>query len=174
MDFQNIGSTFSSKSDLILSEILEKYNLGEPGDISELVLTKLTMLFSRGEILEKELIETIQKEVNVSQKTAAEIAKEIINNLIPTLWDKMSEKDKSALLGEKTENQEENPLPVVKKPEFINVEQNAEAENKNKMQKNINKPIEISEKEKSKLPKKPITSQAPKPSGPDNYREPIE
>src|SRR3989338_5848137 len=114
MDFENISSTFSPKSDLILAGIMKKNNLGERGDIAELILTKITMLFSRTEISEKEMIDSIQKELNLSQQTAKQIINELINDAIPTLWDKMPQEEREALI----KKSEGKPAPVAKKPDF--------------------------------------------------------
>jgi|SRR3989344_1439977 len=101
MDNQNIKSTFSPKSDLVLAKIMKKNNL--EGSSVEFLLEKITMFFSRAEISEKEMINSIQKEVGVSQKIAGQIATEIKNTLIPTLWNKLSEKEKESLLHIKKE-----------------------------------------------------------------------
>ena len=189
MDLQNISSTFSPKSDLLLSEIMKKNNL-DGNDIAEIILTKITMLYSREEISEKETVDFIQKEVKVSQQVAEQIAEKIKNNLIPTLWDKMPKEERDALLRKR----EGAPLPVTKKPDFPNVEENEKFLNKNKppitskepldttQDDNIKKPIkkfQTPEKESysednSKIPKKSAQPKMPKSDGPDKYREPVE
>lgn len=183
MNTQNISSTFSSKSDIILSDIMKKNNL--KGDIAEILLTKFTMFFSRGEITEKELIDSIQKEINVPPQTAKQIAVEIKSNLIPTLWDKMPKEERESLLA------------TIKTPTFSDVENNKENLQKERAPatirpirpvpsdlklEEIKKPTTIIKKNRrnnveieniNKIPKKPImpTQQT---RVPDNYREPIE
>jgi len=189
MDLQNISSTFSPKSDLTLAEIMKKNNL-DGNDIAEMILTKITMSFSREEISEKEMVDFIQKEVKISQQAAEQIAKEIRNNLIPTLWDKMPKEERDVLLRKK----EGAPLPVTKKPDFPNVEENEKFLNKNKPPLIPKKPLDMTQddnirksKEKfqtpekelysednSKIPKKSAQPKMPKPNGPDKYREPVE
>lgn len=110
MDDQNIKSTFSPKSDLTLAEIMKKNNL--EGASVGFLLEKITMFFSRAEISEKEMTSLIQKETGVSQKIAAQIALEIKNTLIPTLWNNLSQEEKESLLHEKkvvVEETEETP-----------------------------------------------------------------
>jgi len=92
---QNIGSTFSPKSDLVRAEIMKKNNM--EGSSTGFLLEKITMFFSRAEISEKEAITSIQKELGISQKVAGQIMVEIKNTLIPTLWNNLSQKDRESL-----------------------------------------------------------------------------
>lgn len=150
MEFKNIASSFSFKSDAILSEIMEKYNLDM--DKAMLPLTAITMYLSRNEISEKEAVDLIKKEFNVSQQTAEQITKEIKNNLIPTLWDRMPDAEREALLNNK------------KAPTFLNAENNKSG---------LEAPIKKSAGA-SRLPKKDFQPEKPRQSsGPDSYREPI-
>jgi len=105
MDNQNIKSTFSPKSDLALAEIIKKYNLNNI-DVKFLI-EKLTMFFSRKEISDEEMTNSIQKESGVSQEVAEQIALEIKNTLIPTLWNNLSQKDKESLLHTRKQTVEE-------------------------------------------------------------------
>ena len=141
MDNQNIKSTFSPRSDLVLTEIMRKNNL-EGGSVGFL-LEKITMFFSRAEISEQEMISSIQKEVGVSQKIAEQMATEIKNRIIPTLWNNLSEKDREFLMHEKK--------PAVEAPEEI---------------------VQEKTPTKSAPPASTPTINK-KSSGPDRYREPI-
>jgi len=189
MDLQNINSTFSPKSDLILTDLMKRYSLGEPGDLSELILTKLTMSLSNKEITENENVRLLREELNLSQQIAEQITEEIKNNLIPTLWDKMSEKEKESLLEDK--NKKIDPS-IFKAPAFINIEDNKKLLKEEKQPekisipkkneisaKTIKKPTkELKEAENvedvNSLSKNPLKPERPKSSRPDSYREPIE
>lgn len=96
MNDRNIRSTFSPKSDLALAGIMKKNNL--EGSSIGFLLEKITMFFSRAEISEKEMISSIQKEIGISPKMASQIATEIKNTLIPTLWNNLSPEEKESLL----------------------------------------------------------------------------
>jgi len=163
MDTKPIASTFSPKSDIKLTQIMEKYNLH--GRDVNFVLTKLTMFFSRGEITEKELINFLQKEINVSPQTAEQISKEIKNNLIPTLWDKMPEEEKESLLHQKIETA--NNLNEDEEKNEVS-DPNKDFHKNNPPPKKI-KDFETIEKIAPQENKKPIQK-----TSPDNYREPIE
>lgn len=99
MGNQNIKSTFSPKSDLVLAEMMKKNNL--EGNSVGFVLEKITMFFSRAEISEKETINSVQKELGVSKKTAEAIAVEIKDALVPTLWNNLPQEEKESLLHTK-------------------------------------------------------------------------
>lgn len=161
MNFENIASTFSTKSDLILAEIMKRYNLGEPGDLAELVLTKLTMSFSREEVSKKEVASFVQKELNLPQQTAEQITEELINKIIPTLWNKMPKKEGGEEILPKTQ-----PLSGIKKS--INVSK--------ALNKKINKPTPPPVKKRKIIKKKSVLPQNPqkKSNKKDSYREPIE
>ncbi|MDP3882782.1 MAG: hypothetical protein Q8Q48_01870 [Candidatus Staskawiczbacteria bacterium] len=185
MDNQNIKSTFSPKSDLALAEMMKKYNLG--GSPVEFSLEKITMFFSRAEISEKEMINSIQKEVGVSQKIAGQIATEIKNTLIPTLWNNLSEKEKESLLHVKKEVAEETEEIVPEKiltiepeiPEPVpepKAELNFKPSTAPAPQKKPGRPKKFfynTDNTPDLQPKKPA-EEKPKRSGPDNYREPVE
>jgi hypothetical protein len=187
---KNIASTFSPKSDLILTELMKKHDLGERGDIAELILTKYTMFFSRGEISEIDMINSIQKDLNLPPEKAKQISTELITKIIPTLWDKMPKEERDALLNKKEkEVVEPRALPKTKPPigfsGIIEKEKPLIKEDFKKEEKlrekeinpDIKKPKRI---KKSLLPKKTeeIEKLIPKPkqqkTGSDSYREPIE
>ena len=161
MDSQNIKSTFSPKSDLALSEIMKKNKL--QGSSVEFLLEKITMFFSRGEISEKKMVDSVRKETRVPQKIAVEIATEIKNNIIPTLWNNLSEEEKEKLLHQKIQK---------KKPSVgLNAEKK-EAPRATKMKLSNQAPQKINSSNNKLPPKKspPVN----KISKPDSYRESIE
>ena len=152
MDNQNIKSTFSPKSDLVLAEMMKKNNL-EGGSVGFL-LEKITMFFSRAELSEKEVISSIQKELGVSLKTAGQIAAEIKKILIPTLWNNLSQKEKDSLLHTKKAEEPE-------KTEDISPQK-------------IAMPSDTKNNFDYKPPKKSMPPVNKKSDGPNKYREPIE
>ena len=170
---QNISSTFTNKSDTVLSEIMAKYKLEESSEeiikklnegpaINVLLLTKFTMSFSRGEISEKEFVDSISKETNISQQIAEQVTKEIIDNIIPTLG-KHSEEKKNIDVPAKIKTIK-SISEIIKKPDQNSAD------------------IMTDEKLKSKKTLSPKKLErdikpTPKPkqqSGPNKYREPIE
>lgn len=187
-----IASTFSPKSDLILNNILKKYNLGEPGDASELILTKLTMKFSRGEITEKDIAESIQTELRLTSQNSQQITQEL-KNIIPTLWDKMPKEERDVLLNEKEKGSTEpKTLPKIKSPtrvsEIIEEEKDSikkyakeEGSKEEKIKPTTKKPKRIKKtipkkepEEAEDLPQKSETTEQKQKSGHDSYRESIE
>lgn len=148
MDFQNIGSTFSSKSDLILSEIIKKNNLNE--DAAIIPLTAVIMYFSRNEISSAQMIDIIKKEFNISQQAAQQIAKEMQEKIIPTLWN-------YAPVNEKTRPEAvEAVVPVPQEPK-----------------QEIVKPKRAKKVIPEISPVPPAVEKPRQSSGPDRYREPL-
>jgi len=87
---------FTEKADLVLSDIIKKYSLQETdletfekykaGKLPKIVIIdNLTRDFALKIIPEKDLISSLQKELEISQQTAEQISKEIINSLVPLL-----------------------------------------------------------------------------------------
>jgi len=165
MELKNISSTFSSKTDALLSEIIQKNNLNE--DETTLQLTAITMFFSRNEISESQMLDLIQKEIKVSPQTAEQIAKEIKEKLIPTLWNKMPETEKNLLLyGNKVKTEETKKIEKTDTDIFPKVEMPV-PKGKNKFTLKKIEKISASGGEKQAPQIKPRTE-------PDSYREPIE
>lgn len=130
---QIISSTFTEKTDLLLSELMQKYKLEEPLEktikkIKEgkpdntLIFTKIIMDFYRQKISDKELADLLQKEFAVSQQIAEQISKEIIDNIIPTLWEaekeNVREKDNSLYNNKNTHIAQKTPLKNLEKSEI--------------------------------------------------------
>jgi len=163
MDDQNIKSTFSPKSDLVLSEIMEKNKL--QGRSVEFLLEKITMFFSRGEISEKKMVDSVRKETGVPQKIALQIVTEIKNNIIPTLWNNLPEEEKEKLLHQKMPGKTPSPKLDTEKSEKKGVPKNPKIEPHNQ--------VVQKRRLSNKLPPKKSPS-LNKISKPDSYREPIE
>lgn len=172
MENLNIISTFSPKSDLILSGIIKKYNLQK--NFADFFLVKITMFFSRSEISEKEAISSIQKELAVSKKIAEQIMTDIKNAIIPTLWNNLSPEEKDILLH--TKNVEEQEIDEEENTEFmtklkppIGVTAKPQITNNEIM---LEKPEIIDNKFKERKENKETIEKPKKQS--DSYREPIE
>jgi hypothetical protein len=200
---QNIGSTFSEKSDKILAEIMERYKLEETleeerqkekeGKIyNEVLLTMLSMAFLRKKISENDILNNIKQEIGVPQQTALEISRDIIKNLIPTI---LTDEDMAKKYKEDSLKKPEKNIysPSVKAPIWVE-----EALQRQKIMPPEKMPTiepEMPEStpsfestpepapkkgpgrpKKSQLPEEPI-EEKPAPSksrkGPDSYREPI-
>lgn len=187
MDTNPIGSTFSQKSDVILSEIMNKHNL--VGFDITLLLTRLIMYFSHDRITNEEMTDSIQKDLNIPQQTAAQIAEEL-KTIIPTMWDKMQAEERERLANKKTEIKPDNGMKedlegqedqsvaekvVASKPEVpASIEEPAPvAPTRKKERPKKSSVSEITAEEMPEpLPKKPI-EEKPKRNGPDEYREQI-
>ena len=124
----------------------------------------------------------MQKEINIPAQTAEKIAQEIKSNLIPTLWDKMPQEEKEALLHRNVNAKqmaEEKILPKEKIP--ISFTEIAEKPPTTISATPEDKSAVILPKEPKPKIKKTITTEtveeaAPKPKrtkGPDKYREDI-
>lgn len=188
MEGQPIASTFSAKSDAILSEIITQNKLDV--EIATYVLTKLTMYFARQEISEQEMVTGIQNELKTTAQTAATIA-EGLKKIIPTLWNHMPEEERKALLGEDRATslpKKSMSFPGASSgPAFLNVEDNAKLlhedresavppTNPNTTPQKSAPPKTFQEpaiEEGGKLPKKSLVQNQPKKSGPDKYREEV-
>lgn len=193
---QNIIIAFTDKSDQILSEIMTKYNLEEPLDKMTqnilndklnniVILDKLIKSFAKGEISEKALSDSIQKETGVVAQTADNITKEIVSTLVPTLKI-LSEADVEKLNKEYTaeakqieNSSNESLLPKIKAPIGIEEILAKPQTQKTQISSAINEePLTKIEKAKEKLKKGKVGQESEKPTikkslKPDTYREPI-
>jgi len=106
---KNIRIIFTDKADLVLSEIMKRYNLEESneewlkkskeGKSSNIVIIdKITKDFAKEIISERESVESLKKELSVPQQTAEKISKDIIDNLVPLL-EKLSEEELAKVNG---------------------------------------------------------------------------
>jgi len=87
---------FTNQADLAFNELINKFELQETPEEMEqkekngklvkiVVIDQLSKEFCLGEIKEKELIESLQKDLEIDAKKAEEIAKEIITKIVPLL-----------------------------------------------------------------------------------------
>lgn len=201
----NIRVLFTSKADSALDDLMKNFNLQETPQESvkrnrEKKLSKIVVIdhlikdLATGIITEKDLIDSLQKDFEVSQQTAEQISKEAIAKIIPFLEKVPEEKFKDPIFveeltkkvfGETSEAKKEiigekefDLFPKIELP--INVAEQKEE--------NVMPPAE-EPKGKATLPskkqervKKPIApeqikgsaSQTRQSKGSDTYREPIE
>ena len=170
---------FTEKADIVLSDIIKRYSLQETeAEAFEkyekeklpkiVVLDHLTRDFVLKILSEKDLVNSLQKELEIPQQTAEKISKDIITGLIPLL--------------EKIPEDELENYNLKNQPNS-NYDNTAALE----IKKNIPAPLKEL-KGKSALPFKKIKNpalpaaeeikkpapQSTQPKGPDNYREPIE
>ena len=186
----NIRVLFTSKANLALEEIMKKFNLQDSDEkyiarIKENKLPKIVVIdhlakdFVKGNILENDLISSLQKDLEVSSQTAEQISKEIINKIIPFL-EKAPEKNfKDPAFVEE-----------ISKKVFNTIENNKTATEKKDLdlfpkitplEEGISKITTPTPKKQQKtkltssLEKKEISvPQIKESKTPDNYREPIE
>jgi hypothetical protein len=92
----NIRVLFTPKADSALDDIISAFNLEETpeefikinieGKLPKIVIIdRLTQGFAKGTISEKDLINSLQKDLAVPQQTAEKISKEIITKIVPFL-----------------------------------------------------------------------------------------
>lgn len=198
----NIRIIFTDKANFILNGIIKNFNLEEPpeefikkikeGKPSNLItIDRLIKNFVSQDMSEKDLISLLQRDLGLSLQIANEIAKEIINKIVPLL-EKVPEekfkdptfreeiskkiwKDKKAEQGNE-EVRETDIFQKIKPPmgvaeilekNTITEEQRRRTTSLSKKTEKIKKPI-ISEEAKESI----IKTRQPKKQ--DVYREPIE
>jgi hypothetical protein len=181
----------TQKSDSILSDIVNKYNLQE-GTEMEKIPKVIKIIFvakdlARGAISEKDLAGLLQKNLTISQQTAEQIAKEIVINLVPTFKKiseedlaKLSDDEKDALVDGQTKKTEEPPtLPKIKAPIGVDEILAKPQTQTNQVSSTINEePLTKIELAKKRLKKEkggqkneePVVEKSTKS---DTYREPI-
>lgn len=181
---KNILIIFTEKADKVLSDIILKYNLGESSaEVFEkykanklprlVLLDHLARDFTLQIISEKDLANSLQKELSVPFETAEKISKDIINNLAPLL-DKVTEDQLEAYNNKNQPASQFQPaqLPAIEKDldVFPKISPTKEAEKT----KTIPSPSPI-QKTKNSLPATE-KSVAPRKQqeGPDKYRETVE
>lgn len=194
---KNIVIMFTDESDRILSEIMAKYNLQEPlekavensraGKLNNIVkLDKITTSFAKGELAEKTLISSIQEQIGVSSQTAGNVARDIINNLVPTLK-KATEADIKKMneeaAAELKEKEEKNPAqkPITAQPVRLIDETKTPVRAETPPQKivpKIENPKPAQTQVKKPLPQKTVLKTEPKPEAKpkktDSYRESLD
>lgn len=195
MDKQkNIRIIFTEKSDSALEELIKKFglekNYEQTGKSAITIISPLIKDCAREEISEKNLVNSLKKDLEVSQPTAEQIAKEILENIVPFMVKAPEERFEDSAFREETAKKvfgEEKPVgqvqiknpareekdldifPKVAPPAGV-VEKKEEIKSKLTVPaKRIKKPTIEETKEKFK---EPVTKTVQR-SGPDNYREPI-
>ena len=178
---------FTTEADNKLLEIIKKYNLDKYKALVKIDF--ISKNFVNGEIQEENMLNYLQKELEISQQIAGQISKEIIINIIPLLV-KASEED---LKNPKTREEiskrvfgenKKIETTAVKSIEEENVtSQNFMGDKKDKesnkfetpLNKKITNPLKREKKieEISKLPKKLSTPEKLKLGKSDKYRESI-
>lgn len=186
----NIRIIFTEKADLYLEQIIKNFNLEESFEESAkrnregklfnvVIVNHLVRDFAKEIISEKELIDSIQKEMEVSRQTAETISKDIVNNLVPLL-EKIPEEQlkKQPFIEQAPLENLETSEPVIKIKPPIGIPQTGEAykpdDNKKdfiiKKPEKADKPLE--KKEEIKKPLKQVEKRIKKQN--DSYREPTE
>lgn len=191
----NIRIIFTEKADLVLEQIMERFNLEESleelakinreGKLFKVVImNRLVRDFAKEIISKEELIESLQKDLKISQQTAETISKDIINNLVPLLEKIPEEQLKKQPFIEQVPIENLKPSePVIKIKPPIGIPRTGEiykpADNKKDFiikkpkdigTEKINGPFQKEKKRKDPLKQseKIIKKQS------DSYREPIE
>lgn len=179
---KNLRIIFTKEADLILFDIIKKYNLKESdeetlknlreGKFSKVVIIDhLAKNFAKEKISEKDLISSLQKDLEVSQQTAKKITEDIKNNLIPLL-EKVPEAQFETPFVEKEpilERPSERPI-VAPRPSLPLTEAKESLQPSWKKTPRLERPSpepKMSEKEEKEEIKKT-------PKKPDVYREPTE
>lgn len=177
---------FTEEADNALANILSKYGLEESDEqiikkdeeeksSYEYAIVEFTKKLTQGSILEKDLIASLQKELNIPQPTTEKIAKDVKEKLLP-LVEKVSEeelkkqleKEKAEVITgvEKLEETEEELFTVPIKPP-IGLESVVEPTIKtSSLPKKVSTPETPSKIKETKKP--------PKKQEQDTYREPID
>jgi hypothetical protein len=166
----------------IILEILKKYSLEETQEsvIKKMTSTSVPFLSRPGfifnliikiikkEILQKDVSPLLQKEFNISQKIADEIVNEINTKIVP-----MATTEKPPSL-QATNNENNNLANIISKSEpQISVSKTLPTPDITEPQeKKIGRPKKISPDLDKDL-EKPAVPEIKKPSGSDNYREPL-
>jgi hypothetical protein len=174
----NIRVIFTDKADALLSDVLKKYNLQD----SIVEANQLIKKFARGDISEKDLINSLQSELKTSQQTAEKLSGEVIKSIVPLLIKAPEEKFDDPIFREEISKKVFSEQP---KNANAAVSERIDVKNLPKInvkEVNVDEVVEKPETtaQPPKKAKRPISSlkqsipQIKQTSGPDSYREPIE
>jgi len=149
--------------DILKNNGIKEIEEGKPSRLK--IISDTTKDLVSGKITYKELIPSLQQQMEISENVSKKVADDIKAKLIPLTM-------KVPADGEK--EKEKVSLSPIKKPVFPNVEENEKYSKKITVKK-LEKSRKSSEiaGETSKIIKQTISNK-PKPNGPDTYREPIE
>lgn len=198
----NIRIIITSKADLALDDLEKKFNLEEnyeesikrssEGKSSKIVtISHLSKDFASGIILEKDLVASLQKDLEIPAQTAGDISKEIITKVVPLLKKFTEEELKDQPFTEdapkktldmqdmENKNKPSDIFPKIKPPIGVaeilekkvsptEKESSSKVTSAPKKQERIKKPI---------VPPEDVKESVPQPRqsrGPNRYREPIE
>jgi hypothetical protein len=183
----NIRVFFTTRADEALDKIMADFKLEEneeerkerlaSGKLLRIVaIDQMAKNFALGNISEKDLPDSLTKNLDISQQIGQEISKRIITEIIPFLEKAPIEKlkDPSFLdafgkkITEPTVNELQKPATIEK---TIMVAPQEIRQRENKFSDNI---VSQLRKTKRPLPKETTMSQPKQSKGPDAYRESIE
>lgn len=182
---KNIRIVFTERADLVLLEIMKRYNLEEndekraknlkEGRVSNIVIIdRLTKEFAKKSILEKTLVESLKKELVITQQVAERISKDIINNIVPLL-ERFTEEE---LAREKKEKEEiiEKPITAtpIKPPIGLEKTPKEEVSKLTSEKPQVSKKSSFTELTEKTIPEKKKNKDIKTTKKEDIYREPIE
>ncbi len=178
---QNISAESDSDADLIeetaslvVSEIIKKYNLkdldeefiekiekGESFIIPGAVINDAAKKIALAIASDEDIKSLLENRLGIQKKDAEELIKDIKTKIVPIIKNLLRTQERQGV---------EIPQSAIKRPIFLNVEEN---EKRLEKRKEIVKPKNPVVEKSNKIPKKTIVQERPKSSGPDSYREPI-
>ncbi len=181
----NMRVIFTDKAELVLEDIVKAFGLEEGEQelakrikdgkkAKSVVINHLTSKFAKKIISDKELITSLQKDLDVSQEVAEKISKEIVSKLVPLLEILPEEKFNGQPFQEtvtmaQQQNELSKNLPNIKPP--IGIEKALEKKIPTPITKKLEKIKKITEQMETKETKQTI--EKPTPQRQDIYREPI-
>ncbi|MBI2053968.1 MAG: hypothetical protein HYT36_01350 [Candidatus Staskawiczbacteria bacterium] len=190
----NMRVIFTDKANLVFDDIIKNFNLEESiksftkkieeGKLSKIVIVDhLAKDFAREIISEKDLTNSLQKDLEISPQIAEQVSKEIINKIVPLLEKFPEERFVNPMFREEIskkifENQEKKQAEIEKSDVLLKIKppisvakilKKEDTATSHKEPTKINKPT-IAEKTKEKEP----TIKPNRPKKQDVYREPIE
>ena len=191
MDEQkNIRVIFTDKADISLSAIMAKYNLEENEEqkfkkiqkkrpSNMVTLVRLIKDFTKGATSEKNLVDSLQKDLDITQQTAEKISKEIIADIIPLLEKAPEEKFEDPSFREEISKKifGEQPAQTKSTPQKIDIgDKNLFPDIQPQKNTPEQKTPVFSSQPKTKKSIPVIKNDLPtkQPKGPDKYREPIQ
>lgn len=180
----NIRVIFTLKADDALSEIIKKYKLEESSAMVK--IDYVAKAFAVEKISEKEIIDYLQKELNISSQIANQVSKEIILKIIPLLEKIPEESFENPELREKISNKIFGSAIDAKKDtvSFLKVEaptdinelmgkNNLSPKSKNIKEETNTPPLKKIKKTPLSEDSKNFVPEIKQSKEPDNYRESI-
>ena len=189
MDNKNIRVIFTDKADLVLEEMVNKFNLENTEESAKRIiegkttkpvaLSRIISDFKKGSTTEKDLLDLLQKNLEISLSTSQELSKEI-NKILPLLETFPEEKFADPNFREEISEKNEGPMLSKSKEALYNkqpveIKEVSKNENDEEIDKNMdleNKNQSEDQKPEKTLPKK-IIKEKSKQTGSDKYRESV-